>query len=164
MKIFFFFTFLHPTAPRNRNNYHLPSFRNSDLKCPKMPLSTLKFHFLQITFFPPLLRAHIHLPKHTPFFLPIMPKNVPNTFYLKLLFFPSLLLLLIPETLPNHLFRETNDQKRSKKLPKRTKIYFLFFFKLFHIFLLRLRKKTKPLSFSALFVTGNKKTSRENVP
>ena len=28
-------------------------FRNSDLKCPKMPLSELKFHFLQITFFPP---------------------------------------------------------------------------------------------------------------
>ena len=28
-------------------------FRNSDLKCPKMPISALKFHFLQITFFPP---------------------------------------------------------------------------------------------------------------
>ena len=28
-------------------------FQNSDLKCPKMPLSALKFHFLQITFFPP---------------------------------------------------------------------------------------------------------------
>ena len=55
-KFFFFFiftTFLHPTALRNRENYHLPFFRNSDLKCPKMPISALKFHFLQITFFPP---------------------------------------------------------------------------------------------------------------
>ena len=50
---FFFTTFLHPTALRNRENYHLPFFRNSDLKCPKMPISALKFHFLQITFFPP---------------------------------------------------------------------------------------------------------------
>ena len=57
---FFFFTFLHPTAPRNRKNYHLPFFRNSDLKCPKMPLSALKFHILQITFFPAvILRTHI---------------------------------------------------------------------------------------------------------
>ena len=28
-------------------------FRNSDLKCPKRLLSALKFHFLQIIFFPP---------------------------------------------------------------------------------------------------------------
>ena len=73
--LFFFFTFLHPTAPRDRKNYYLPFFRNSDFKCPKMPLSALKFHFLQITFFLPLLRQHIHLPKHTPFFLPIMPQE-----------------------------------------------------------------------------------------
>ena len=51
--IFFYLTFLHPTAPRNQKNYHLPFFRNSDLKCPKIPISALKFHFLQITFFPP---------------------------------------------------------------------------------------------------------------
>ena len=52
---FFFFTFLHPTAPRNRENYHLPFFfRNSDLKCPKMPISALKFHFFyKLPFFPP---------------------------------------------------------------------------------------------------------------
>ena len=50
---FFFTTFLHPTALRNRENYHLPFFRNSDLKCPKMPIRALKFQFLQITFFPP---------------------------------------------------------------------------------------------------------------
>ena len=54
-KIFFFFfflTFFHPTAPLNWENYQLPFFfRNSDLKCPKMPLCALRFHFLQITFF-----------------------------------------------------------------------------------------------------------------
>ena len=51
-----------------------------------------------------------------------------------------------------------------KKLPKREKKNFLFFYKLFDIFLLLLRKKSKPLTFSALFVTGNRKTARENVP
>ena len=61
---FFFFTFFHPTAPRNRKNYHLPFFSKFRLKCPKMPLSALKFHFLQITYFPPLLREHITYP-HT---------------------------------------------------------------------------------------------------
>ena len=77
----FFLTFLHPTAPRNRKNYHLPFFRNSDLKCSKMPLSALKFHILQITFFPPLFCGHIYLPKHTPFFLTKMLKNALNTFF-----------------------------------------------------------------------------------
>ena len=78
LKKFFFFymTFLDPTAPRNRKNYHLPFFfRNSDLKCPNIPLSALKFHFLQITFVPPCLRGHIYLPTHTPFFRHIMPKK-----------------------------------------------------------------------------------------
>ena len=41
-----------------------------------------------------------------------------------------------------------------KKLPKGEKI-FSFFNNLFHIFPLPLRKKTKPLRFSALFITGN---------
>ena len=50
-----------------------------------------------------------------------------------------------------------------KKLPKGEKI-FSFFFNLFHIFPLTLRKKTKPLTFSALFITGNRKNARENVP
>ena len=88
---------------------------------------------------------------------------MPNTFFLKLLFFSSLLLLVTPETLPNHLFRETNEQKWSKKLPKGEK-KFSFFLNLFHIFPLQLRKKTKPLTLSALFITGNRKTARENVP
>ena len=51
--LLFFLIFLHPTALRNRKICHLPFFRNSDLKYPKMPLSALKFHILQITFFPP---------------------------------------------------------------------------------------------------------------
>ena len=51
-----------------------------------------------------------------------------------------------------------------KKAPKKDKNKFSVFYNLFHIFPLPLRKKTKPLTFSALFVTGNRKTARENVP
>ena len=89
---------------------------------------------------------------------------MPNTFYLKLFLFPSLLLLLTPETLPNHLFRQTNDQKLSRKLPKITKKNFLFFIIYFTFSLSPYGKKTKPLTFSAFFITGNRKTARENVP
>ena len=39
-------------------------FRNFDLKCPKMPLSALKFHFLQITFFSAVI-TRTHRPTHT---------------------------------------------------------------------------------------------------
>ena len=51
-----------------------------------------------------------------------------------------------------------------KKLPKGEKKIFVFFLNLFHIFPLPLRKKTTPLTFSALFITGNRKTARGNVP
>ena len=65
-KFFFFFFWLFSTLPllviRKITTYLF--FRNSDLKCPKMPLSALKFHFSQVTFFPPLLREHITYP-HT---------------------------------------------------------------------------------------------------
>ena len=91
-------------------------------------------------------RTHSVFPKHNA-------EKTRLTPFSKNYFFCSLLLLLTPETLPNHLFRQTNDQKWLKKLPKRTKINFLFFYKLFHIFPLPLRKKTKPLTFSALFIT-----------
>ena len=129
-----------------------------------MPLSALKFHFLQITFFTAVItRAH-HLPTHTPFFRHIMSKKRALHLFLKITFFCSVLLLLTPETLPNHLFRQTNDQKWSKNLPKGGKFFFLFFYNLFHIFPLPLRKETKPLIFSALFIIGNRKTARENVP
>ena len=73
-----------------------------------------------------ITRTH-HLPTHTPFFRPIMCKKRALHLFLKITFFCSLLLLLTPETLPNHLFRQTNDQKWSKKLPKQKKIFFLFF-------------------------------------
>ena len=39
-------------------------FRNSDLKCPKLTLRVRKFHFFQITFFPPVI-TRTHTPTHT---------------------------------------------------------------------------------------------------
>ena len=161
---FFFLTFLHPTAPRNRENYHLPFFRNSDLKCPKIAISALKFHFLQITFFSAVITRTHHLPTHTPFFRPIMCKKRALNLFLKITFFSSLLLLLTSETLPHHLFGQTSDQKWLKNLSKGGKNFFTFCYNFFHIFPLLLRKKTKPHTFSALFITGNRKTARENVP
>ena len=110
-----------------------------------------------------ITRTH-HLPTHTPFFRSIMSKKRALHLFLKITFFSSLLLLLTSETLPNHLFRQTNDQKCSKNLWKGGKIFFSFFFyNFFHIFPLPLRKKTKPLTFFPLFITGNRKTARENV-
>ena len=108
---FFFFPFFHPTTPRNRKNYHLPFFRNSDLKCPKMPLTALKFHILQITFFSAVIPRTHHLATHTPFFRHIMSKKRALHLFLKITFFCSVLLLLTPETLLNHLFRQTNHEK-----------------------------------------------------
>ena len=55
-KFFFFFFFLHfcilSLLVIGKITTYL-FFRKSDLKCPKIPISALKFHFLQITFFPP---------------------------------------------------------------------------------------------------------------
>ena len=128
-----------------------------------MPLSALKFHFLQITFFSAVITRTHHLPTHTPFFLRhIMSKKRALHLFLKITFFCSVLLLLTPETLPNHLFRQTNHQKKLKSSLKKKK-NFLFFYNLFQIFPLPLRKKTKPLTFFPLFITGNRKTGRENV-
>ena len=56
-----------------------------------------------------------------------MPKKRAEHLFLKITFFPSLLLLLTPETLPNHLFRQTSDQKWSKNLPKGGENFFPFF-------------------------------------
>ena len=106
-----------------------------------MPLSALKFHFLQITFFSAVITRTHHLPKHTPLFRHIMYKKRALHLFLKITFFCSVLLLLTPETLPNHLFRQTSDQKWSKNLPKRGKIFFFFSYNFFHIFPLPLRKK-----------------------
>ena len=110
---FFFFIWLFWILPliviRKITTYLF--FRNSDLKCPKMPLSALKFHFLQITFFSAVITRTHHLPTHIPFFRPIMSKKRALPLFLKITFFCSLLLLLNPETLSNHLFRQTNHQK-----------------------------------------------------
>ena len=73
-----------------------------------------------------ITRTH-HLPTHTPFFRHIMSKKRALHLFLKITFFPSILLLLTPETLPNHLFRQTSDQKWSKNLPKGGKNFFFFF-------------------------------------
>ena len=110
---FFFFIWLFWILPliviRKITTYLF--FRNSDLKCPKMPLSALKFHFLQITFFSAVITRTHHLPTHTPFFRPIMSKKRALPLFFKITIFCSLLLLLNPETLSNHLFRQTNHQK-----------------------------------------------------
>ena len=78
------------------------------LKVTKMPLSALKFHFLQITFFRREYAYTYTYPHTFRFSDTLCLKNALYTFFFKLLFFCSLLLLLTPETLPNHLFRQTN--------------------------------------------------------
>ena len=50
---FFFYFFAHYRSSKTEKLPLTFFFRNSDLKCPKLPLSALKFHFLQITFVPP---------------------------------------------------------------------------------------------------------------
>ena len=129
-----------------------------------MPLSALKFQFFTNYHFPAVItRTHTHTQTHSVFPTHNASKNAHNTFFIKLLFFCSLLLLLTPETLPCHLFRQTNDQKWSRKLPKRTKINFLFFI-IYFTFSLSLTEKNKTTYFSALFIIGNRKTARKNVP
>ena len=111
-----------------------------------MPLSALKFHFLQITFFSAVITRTHHLPTHTPFFRPIMSKKWALHLFLKITFFLLCTPSPYPRTFPNQLFRQTNDQKWSKNFPKE-EIFFSFFYNFFHIFPLPLRKKTKPLTF-----------------
>ena len=116
--------------------------------CPKMPIIALKFHFLQIIFFSAVITQTHHQPTHSPFFRPIMSKKRALHLFLKITFFLSLLLLLTPEILPNHLFRQTNDQKWSKNLPKLGKIFFLFFIIYFTLSLSSYGKKQNHLLFS----------------
>ena len=112
-----------------------------------MPLSALKFHFFQITFFSAVITRTHHLPTHTPFSRHIMSKKRALHLFLKITIFCSVLLLLTPETLPNHLFRQTNDQKWSKNLPKGGKFFFLFFIIYFTFFLCPYGKKQNHLLF-----------------
>ena len=72
-----------------------------------------------------ITRKH-HLPTQTPFFRPIMSKKRALHLFLKITFFCSLLLLLTPETLPHHLFRQTNHQKLLKSSLKEKKKFFFF--------------------------------------
>ena len=99
-----------------------------------MPISALKFHFLQITFFSAVITRTHHLPTHTRFFRPIMCKKCALHLFLKITFF----LLSTPSPYPrnnfNHLFRQTNHQKKLK-VPKEEKqifciliLYFTFSF------------------------------------
>ena len=127
-----------------------------------MPLSALKFHFLQITFF---CRdyADTYTYSHTLRFSDTLClKNALNTFFLKLLFFPLYSFSLPPKhflIIFSGKLTTKNGQKTSLKKDKN----FLFFYNLFHIFPLPLRNKTIPLTFFPVFITGNRKTARENV-
>ena len=76
-----------------------------------------------------------------------MPKQRASHLFLKITFFCSLLLILTPETLPNHLFRQTSDQKSSKNLKKGGKIFFLFFIVDFTFFLSPYGNKQNDLLF-----------------
>ena len=63
-----------------------------------MPISALKFHFLQITFFSAVITRTNHLPTHTPFFRPIMCKKRALHLFLKITFF----LLSTPSPYPRN--------------------------------------------------------------
>ena len=128
-----------------------------------MPISALKFHFLQITFFPPCLREHITYPHTFRFSDTLCLKNALNTFFLKLLFFPLYSFSLPPKHFLIIFSGKLATKNGQKNLPKGGKIFFLFFYNFFHIFPLPLRKKTKALTFFPLFITGNRKTASENV-
>ena len=112
-----------------------------------MPLSAPKFQFIQITFFSAVITRTHHLPRHTPFFRHIMPKKRAEHLFLKITFFSSLLILLTTETLPNHLFRQTSDQKWSKNIPKGGKKFFPFFIIFFIFSLSTYGKKQNHLLF-----------------
>ena len=93
-----------------------------------------------------------------------MPKNALNTFFLKFLFF-ALYSFSLP---PKHFLIIFSENLRPKMVIKKSlkdKNKFSFFYIFISHFPSPLtEKKTKPLTFSALFVTGNRKNARENVP
>ena len=113
-----------------------------------MPLSALKFHFLQITFFSAVITRTHHLPTHTTFFRPIMSKKWALHLFLKITFFLLCTPSLYPRTFPNQLFRQTNDQKWSKNLPKEEIFFFFFFIISFTFSLSPYGKKQNHLLFS----------------
>ena len=112
-----------------------------------MPLSALKFHFLQITFFSAVITRTHHLPTHTPFFRPIMSKKWALHLFLKITFF----LLCTPSPYPRTFlinFSGKLTTKNGQKTSHRRKFFFSFFYNFFHIFPLPLRKKQNHLLFS----------------
>ena len=111
-----------------------------------MPLSALKFHFLQITFFSAVITRTHHLPTHTPFFRPIMSKKWVYTFFLKLPFFCSVLLLLSPEHFLIN-FSGKLTTKNGQKTSQRRKFFFLFFKNSFTFSLSPYGKKQNHLLF-----------------
>ena len=111
-----------------------------------MPLSAQVSFFTNYLFSAVITRTH-HLPTHTPFFRPIMCKKRALHLFLKITFFCSLLPLLTPETLPNHLFRQTKHQKQLKAPQRRKKIFF-FFITYFTFSLSPYGKKQNHLLFS----------------
>ena len=77
--------------------------------------------------------------------------------FLKITFFSSLLLLLTSATLPNHLFRQTSDQKWSKNFPKGGTIFFLFFIIFFTYSLSSSRNKQNHLLFPSFLSSETEK-------
>ena len=128
-----------------------------------MPLSALKFNFLKITFFRRDY-ANIYTYPHTLRFSDTLClKNALNTFFLKLLSFPLYSFSLPPKHFLIIFSRKLTTKNGQETSRKEEKNSFLSFYKLFHIFPLPLPKKTKPPTFSTLFIIGNRKTARENV-
>ena len=128
-----------------------------------MRISALKFHFLQITFFSAVITRTHHLHTHTLRFSDTLClKNALNTFFLKLHFFP-LYSFSLP---PKHfliIFSGKLATKNGQKTSRKEENFFFPFFIIFFTFSLSPYGKKKPLTFSALFITGNRKTARENV-
>ena len=127
-----------------------------------MPLSALKFHTLQITFFPPWLREHIHLPTHTPSFRPIMPKKRTKHLFLKITFF-FLHSFSLP---PKHFLiifsgKQTTKNGQESSLKEKKKVSF---FLIFSHFPSPITEKNKTTYFFRPFITGNRRTAKENVP
>ena len=112
-----------------------------------MPLSAVKFHFLQITFFSAVITRTHHLPTHTPFFRPIMSKKWALHLFLKFTFFCSVLLLLTPEHFLIN-FSGKLTTKNGQKTSQRRKFFFLFFIISFTFSLSPYGKKQNHLLFS----------------
>ena len=98
-----------------------------------MPLSALKFHFLQITFFSAVITRTHQIPTHTPFFPPTMSKKGALHLFLKITFFCSVLLLLTPEHFLI-IFSGKLTTKNGRKTSQRRKIFFSFFFIIYFTF------------------------------